>query len=48
MARRAQAKLDGEYSIGRLRKQVLDMISRVHATAREQLDQDEKADALVK
>jgi glycosyltransferase involved in cell wall biosynthesis len=48
MVRRAQAKLDGEYSIGRLRKQVLDMISRVHATAREQLDQDEKADALVK
>lgn len=47
MVKRAQEKLDGEYSIGRLRQQVLDMIGRAHGALSERLAQEEKAEILV-
>ena len=47
MIKRAQEKLDSEYSIGRLRDQVLDVIGRAHAAAGERLAHEKKAEILV-
>ena len=48
IVRRAQEKLDREYSVGKLRSQVLEIISRTHAAATELVEQDKKAEAFAK
>ena len=47
MVRRAQEKLEREYSLGRLRDQVLDVIAQAHSTAGDGVEEERKAEALV-
>jgi len=44
---RAQDKLEREYSLGRLREQVLDVIAQVHSTGGDGVEEERKAEALV-
>jgi hypothetical protein len=48
MVRRAQEKLDREYSVAQLRAQVLEMIARTHEAARQRFAPAEKVEVLVR
>lgn len=47
MVRRAQEKLERDYSIGRLREQVLDVIAQVHSVAERRQHEEQKVQVLV-